>query len=320
MRTVSQRTGLSPHVIRAWEKRYSTLQPVRSQGNQRRYTEADVERLQRLSRLIQSGYSISQLSAVDDNRLAELESNLTHSPVPPRETSASHRAGHSRELEALLGDAWIAVRAMDSVSLERVLEQGALELGPLNLMEQLIAPLAETIGTEWRMGRLQVAHEHLASATIRSYLSQLLRPYALHESAPTLISTTPAGQIHELGAILVAGTAVNLGWRAVFAGNSLPAEEIARIAQVQSPRAVALSLVHPEDDPQMPAEIRRIRRLLPPTVSILAGGRAANAYATTFAEEGIPLVQGLRQLADHLVALRSDSGKSRSSHRQNETN
>ena len=40
IRYVSQRTGLTPHVIRAWEKRYAAVVPNRSAKNRRLYSEA----------------------------------------------------------------------------------------------------------------------------------------------------------------------------------------------------------------------------------------------------------------------------------------
>ena len=40
-------------------------------------------------------------------------------------------------------------------------------------------------------------------------------------------------------------------------------------------RAVALSIVHPADDPRVTGEIERLRQLVPQDVTIFVGGRAA---------------------------------------------
>ena len=45
VRLVALRTGLTPHVLRAWENRYGLLQPVRSPGGFRLYSEADEWRI-----------------------------------------------------------------------------------------------------------------------------------------------------------------------------------------------------------------------------------------------------------------------------------
>ena len=81
-----------------------------------------------------------------------------------------------------------------------------------------------------------------------------------------LVVATPAGQIHELGALLVGAAAANLGWHVTYLGASLPAAEIAGAARQNRARAVALSLVYPEDDPRLEGELTRLRESLPPEV------------------------------------------------------
>ena len=50
--TAAERTGLSPHVIRAWERRYRAIEPERSAGKHRLYSEAEIQRLAMLSRAV----------------------------------------------------------------------------------------------------------------------------------------------------------------------------------------------------------------------------------------------------------------------------
>jgi len=58
IRYVSQRTGLTPHVIGAWEKRYQAVVPHRSSKNRRLYCEDDDQRLQLLKKITNTGQSI----------------------------------------------------------------------------------------------------------------------------------------------------------------------------------------------------------------------------------------------------------------------
>jgi len=64
IRYVSIRTGLKPHVLRAWEKRYDAVCPRRNETNRRLYSNSDIRRLQLLRRAVQSGHSISQVAAL----------------------------------------------------------------------------------------------------------------------------------------------------------------------------------------------------------------------------------------------------------------
>lgn len=296
VRSVALRTGLSPHVIRVWERRYGTVTPSRSSGNQRLYTEADVERLALLKQVTDRGHSISRVTALPTEQLSLLVS------AEDRSTMIRTEAGGS--IAGLLETAFQAVADMDAAGLERVLEQGALRLGQISLLAQVVAPLVGRIGEAWREGHLKVVHEHIASAVIRTYLCQAARPHTLHPSAPVLLVTTPAGQLHELGAALVAAAATSHGWRVTYAAPALPAEEIAAAAIHHGVFAVALSLVHPEDDPMLPAELRRLRRLLPQAVHLLVGGRAAGAYRSVLVEIGAAEIATLEDLTAALGQLR----------------
>lgn len=296
VRSVALRTGLSPHVIRVWERRYGTVTPSRSSGNQRLYTEADVERLALLKQVTDRGHSISRVTALPTEQLSLLVS------AEDRSTMIRTEAGGS--IAGLLETAFQAVADMDAAGLERVLEQGALRLGQIGLLAQVVAPLVGRIGEAWREGHLKVVHEHIASAVIRTYLCQAARPHTLHPSAPVLLVTTPAGQLHELGAALVAAAATSHGWRVTYAAPALPAEEIAAAAIHHGVFAVALSLVHPEDDPMLPAELRRLRRLLPQAVHLLVGGRAAGAYRSVLVEIGAAEIATLEDLTAALGQLR----------------
>ena len=312
IRTVSQRTGLSQHVIRVWEKRYGTIRPGRSGGNQRVYSESDINRLQCLQKLTSQGFSISKLAHLDDATLGQ----MVVTELDNTSTSSSPMTGHKPTDATVnaVSEALDAVQSMNLGALEDCLERALLNFGQIGMLERVVAPLAEAIGEEWRGGRLQVAHEHLATTTLRTFLGRFVRPYTIHPSAPVMVATTPAGQLHELGAILVAATASGMGWRVTYAGASLPCEEIARIASGQNARVVALSLIHPEDDPLIPLELKQLRRILRPTTRIIMGGRAAGAYAQEVSDEGILMIRTLDDLRSVLDSLRAqhhgDLGKS----------
>ena len=124
-----------------------------------------------------------------------------------------------------------------------------------------------------------------------------------------LVVATPAGQVHELGALLVGATAAHLGWQVTYLGASLPAAEIAGAAVQQRARAVALSLVYPEDDLRLPGELTRLREALPAAMTLLVGGRAAPAYREVLDRILAVIIGDLTQLGLTLDGLRRSSRK-----------
>jgi methylmalonyl-CoA mutase cobalamin-binding subunit len=160
------------------------------------------------------------------------------------------------------------------------------------------------LGDFWREGRITAAHEHFATGHIRAFLAQLAKPFGGNAGAPALVVATPAGQLHELGALLVGALAANLGWAVTGLGASLPAAEIAGAARQKRARAVALSLVYPEDDPRLLGELTLLRDSLPPETALLAGGRAMPAYREGLARLGVILIEDLEDLGKALDRLR----------------
>jgi methylmalonyl-CoA mutase cobalamin-binding subunit len=125
------------------------------------------------------------------------------------------------------------------------------------------------------------------------------------------VVATPSGQIHELGALLVGAAAANLGWRVTYLGAGLPAAEIAGATKQSGARAVALSLVYPEDGPQLAAELVRLRGSLPAGVPLLVGGRAMPAYAAALNKIKAIKIKDLAHLGETLDALRAPSRKTK---------
>jgi DNA-binding transcriptional MerR regulator len=87
--TVSSLTGIDAHTIRAWERRYGAIKPMRSESGRRLYSDETVERLQLLKGLVDCNEAISTISDLSDDqlrqrleRLAEHEEQATTRGIP----------------------------------------------------------------------------------------------------------------------------------------------------------------------------------------------------------------------------------------------
>lgn len=299
MKVVVRRTGLTAHVIRIWEKRYGAVKPERTGTNRRLYSEEQIERLGLLRDITRAGHSIGPVAQLPIQKLRTLAAE-TESARVQAAGAASGGAGATTLLDKCVD----AVKRLDARALDEALQRGALELGSQGLLQRVIAPVAQIIGDLWRDGVITAAHEHFASASIRIFLGHAARPFAGSDDSPVLVVATLTGQLHELGALLVGAAAANLGWHVTYLGASLPATEIAGAARQNHARAVALSLVYPEDDPRLEAELTRLRELLPPDVTLLVGGRAMPAYRQALDQIGALPMKDLAHFCATLDELR----------------
>ncbi len=300
------RTGLSAHVIRIWEKRYGAVEPERTGTNRRLYSDEQVERLSLLRDITRNGHSISHVAKLPTAKLRAL---ARESPGSQNASPGADPAGSSTNY--FLNECLQAVKALDARALDETLKRAETELGAQGLLQRVVAPLAQTLGDLWHDGAITAAHEHFASAVIRIFLGHAARPFAGSDTAPALVVATPAGQIHEMGALLVGAAAANLGWHVTYLGASLPAAEIAGAVRQCRARAVALSIVYPEDDPRMDGELTRLHEALPPEVLLMAGGRAAPAYQDALEKIGATQVKDLSHLAAILNSLRKPARKAK---------
>lgn len=299
---VARRTGLKPDLIRAWERRYGAVAPGRSDTRRRLYSDAEIERLQLLRRVVLTGHSIGQVAGLSNEQLLALAAQDEPAAPPPAPDAPT---GSDDLAESFLALCLGAAQRLDVRDLEIQLDRASVALSRTNLMERLMIPLMQRVGDLWKEGTLRPAHEHMVSAVVRSFLGGLRGSHGGNGSGPQLVVTTPARQHHELGALIAAAVAASEGWQVTYLGPDLPPEEIAAAAFQKGARAVALSLTYPPDDPLLIDELRRLRRLLSPWTELVVGGRAAAAYGRVLDEVGARRLDDLQGLRQELEILRA---------------
>jgi len=300
MQVVTRRTGLGADLLRAWEKRYRAVQPGRSEGGHRLYSDEDIRRLTLLRRAAGGGHGIGRIAHMNESELEELIA-VDREAVGPPPAGAVSPLGGDPALDRLLQACLDSVERLDVAGLEGTLSRAALAVGSFSLVRHLLVPLMTTIGDRWESGRLRIVHEHMATSSVRSLLGHLARSQRLGEDAPRMVTATPAGQRHEMGALMVAAAAIPGGWNVAYLGADLPAAEIAAGADQAGARLVALSIVHPASDPALGSELVRLRELLSPGVRIVAGGSAAPSYDGTLRRIGASRLDGLDALGPALA-------------------
>lgn len=302
IKVVSQMTGLSVFVIRAWEKRYDAVVPSRTETNRRLYSDEDIEKLKLLNEAIKKGHNIGSVAGLTINELQSvLGSNLKN------QTSNQNVLYDLPADSKLIIDECIdTIKSYDGTGLEKILLKASSKMSQPHLIENLIIPLVYKIGDMWQDGQLRVGNEHLSTAVIRSFLSGLIERHIPAKNAPIFISATPTNQEHELGAMIAGVVAASAGWKVVYLGSNLPVEEIAAAAGSLDAKIVALSIVYPNDDPHLKKNLVNLKKMLPEEAAIIIGGRAVNGYLDVLDEISAVVVKDTYQLKTELEAIRNN--------------
>ena len=263
---VSKMTGLSTHTLRMWEKRYAAVLPKRTEAGGRLYTDADVERLRLLHKLVQSGHSIGGIANLPDG---DLRGMTAAAPTTAIQTASQH-------LPELRERVMAAIERLRIQEAEQMLTSAALSTEPSEFLKSVVAPILVEVGERWERGELRIAHEHACSTLMRGLLFSLMRLYPANDAQRRVVVGTPAKEDHELGAMMVAMLAAMHGWSVLYLGPDLPAEEIAYAVNDVDADLLMLSVTNLKQKASQ-KEIAAIENSIPERVRILVGGRAANA-------------------------------------------
>ena len=308
IRVVSSRTGLTPSVLRAWERRYGVVAPTRSDGGQRLYSDTELRRLILLARGVALGRPISHLAAQDDEELEALiqeDSRAQRLPPQARASDVTVRAG------GLLAEALGAIETLDGPRLDKVLMGAAVVLDPHALVDDLMVPLLRRIGELWENGNLSPANERLASGIMRRFLEWVMGTIRVPGDAPVFVCATPSGHHHELGALLSGVVAAGAGWHPVFLGPDLPGEDIAPATRRLGASALALSAIHPHVDPIIVDEMTAITRGVGPGVTVFAGGMAVQTVRPRLEAMGVHVLDSFDDLRSTLAQLQERERQTR---------
>lgn len=222
---LARRSGVSPELLRAWERRYGLLQPSRSPGGFRLYTEEDERRIRRMNEYLAGG-----LSAAEAARRALAE------PAPITATT-----GVAETAAALVR----ALEAYDETAAHELLDTALASYGVETMLEEIVAPALRTIGDRWQRGEITVAQEHFASNLLRGRLLGLARGWGRGVGPVALLACPPHEQ-HDLPLIMVGLTLRAAGWRIAFLGADTPVETLERAVDELEPRAVVISSTIPD--------------------------------------------------------------------------
>ena len=303
IKTVAIQTGLTQFVIRAWEKRYDVVTPLRTETNRRLYSDADIKRLTLLRLVSEAGYSIGRIVKLPNQELLKLigtEGTFAQPSVIAKEVPSQEAS-----LRFYIASCIAAVKQFQAHALESTLFAASIAFSQPVFLEKLVVPLMQEIGDQWRVGTLRIAHEHLATAVVRTLLGNICQGFDISDAMPNLVIATPRGQLHEIGALIAGTTAASEGWHVTYLGPNLPAEEIVGCAVQNEAKAIGLSIVYPTDDLHLSNELRKIRRGIQEHVALFVGGVGAIAYDRVINSIGAVRISDMPTFRAELEVLRA---------------
>lgn len=261
IKAVSQITGLSVEIIRAWERRYKAVEPERDHNQRRVYRNEEVKRLHLLKKATERGHPISQVVQYGDDELQKL---VATSPLENEQ---------SRYNNKLLQDLFNCVDNYDVVGCDNVLGLAMRSMSPLELIQDFLSPALIEIGERWHRGETTVANERILSSGVRRLLISVMHTYQKTSRGKALVFGTLSGEHHEIGSLFCAFITASLGFNCYYLGPNLPAEDYVRMAEKTTVDVILISVVSLLDDNPYAEMLRYLSTHLNPKTQIWIGGR-----------------------------------------------
>lgn len=222
----SQRVGVSAERLRAWEKRYGLLEPERSVGGFRLYSDADLARVHRMLVHLRRGASAAEAAQLAREDPASVVSESAAEPaarLAPRAARLRERLEHFDDVGA-------------HAALDELLATFSLE----TTLRDVVMPCLAELGHRWEVGDISVGQEHFASNLLRGRLLSLAQGWG-QGTGPRAVLAAPPGELHDLGLVVCGLALARQGMRVVFLGADCPIDTLMSAVQTVRPALVLLA-------------------------------------------------------------------------------
>jgi DNA-binding transcriptional MerR regulator/methylmalonyl-CoA mutase cobalamin-binding subunit len=289
---VERETGLSKDVLRMWERRYGFPKPGRDENGERAYAPDEVARLRAIKRLMDIGMRPGKIVRCTPEELAA----LTDQRIDRRREAVAPAV--ERDFVKLLQE-------HDAAGLQQTLVGLLMRQGLHRFVLETMAPLNRAVGDAWMRGAVQIFEEHLYTEQLQIALRTAINAFPRPAGPPRLLLTTFPGEQHGLGLLMVEAMLVPERVQCISLGLQTPQEDIRRAALAHRADVVALSFSSAFPVRQASEGLVALRRELPPTVAMWAGGEMTRRVRKSM--PGVVLLPDLAALPATLSAWRERS-------------
>lgn len=267
---VSQLLGVHASTMRSWERRYGILAAGRTTGGHRRYTTAEVETLRLMRDHVHAGMRAGEAAAL---------------VIAAAQTPAA----------SMVRAAVLAAQELHPKAIVEQLDTANRLIGLDRTVDEVLMPALREIGEQWIVEDSRIAHEHLATETVRSWLARLRHDVPPLPVRPALLACGP-GDEHTLGLEALAALLERRGWDCRRLGGRTPIPALLGAVDTTQPSVVVLVSHVPGLRPDALQALRAVTEHVAAARTDAEAGSAeppliffaGNAFSSARARQGVP--------------------------------
>lgn len=262
-------SGIKAHTLRIWEQRYGLIQPKRSEGNVREYSDHELRLILNVSLLNKSGYKISRIAEMSEKEIEEAVATLLQ--------------------EATSGDTLIdalilSMNELNEQRFEKTFSTAILHQGFENSMLHVVLPFLRRIGVMWQVGTITPAQEHFISNLIRQKMIVAIDGLMVNNTASRgkAVLYLPEGELHEIPLLFIHYVLKARNYQVVYLGQSVPLHDLQSIVEYYHPDLLFSVFTSMPGSDEMPAHLHFLKNKIGKTKCYLSGYQIKTQQITSY--------------------------------------
>jgi MerR family transcriptional regulator, light-induced transcriptional regulator len=215
IKAVSNLLGIHSGTLRAWERRYKIIEPVRNEAGHRLYSEDHIRILKWIVNKVDNGFTIGQavdlLNNKDEPAFIEPDPRITDQMEILKEKLLHELLQFNEKDSNELID-----RAFGLFSTDKVLIR-------------ILGGILAEVGTRWEKGLITTAHEHFVTSLIRTRIGMVFHTLPINSFLPKAVCVCGPDENHEIGLLIFTYFLKKRGYETIYLGAGIPEKDFYKV-------------------------------------------------------------------------------------------
>lgn len=294
---VSNITGINPHTIRAWEKRYNAICPERDSNGRRLYSNEEIERLNKLNKLVKMGNSISDIAGLPSTELTSISEQYG---------ITEHRQNKyvDFDFDQSLQNLSMALSFFKLDVLNHELDKASQSLTSIVFALKIVQPVIDQIRNIKMSESLSENQRTQIFMILKSQLNKKI--YRTTESPEKnkkhIIVAAPMGKFNEVGSMVATIIFLDMGYNVDFIGGDVQADILGQMIAQFKPDClfIGMNYSHFFNEAQSTQYLKSVCQYTTPTTKIMIG---AYDFCMANPELNVECFNSYEKLYDHIKDL-----------------
>lgn len=227
IKAVSNMIGIHPGTLRAWERRYNLIEPVRNEVGHRLYTDDQMKILKWVVGKVDKGFTIGQAvelldkqDVIDDDKNDIVISN---------------------QIDSYKHDILHTLLKFDENKSNQTLDLAFNVFSIEKVVITILGGILIEVGERWEKNEITIAHEHFVTSFIRTKIGMVFHNLPVNTMLPKVICVCGPDETHEIGLLIFTFFLRRRGYEAIYLGSGIPEKDVVQVVEEVNPEMIIIS-------------------------------------------------------------------------------